>query len=543
MTADDPLPTSGPAPAPRRRVWRAAFAAAAAFALLLAAANVWFGPLNHDEGWYLLAARNLARGMVPYRDFLYTQGPAMPLVYGALSPLWAPFGVLGGRVLTAAFGLAAALLFARSAGRLAACGASPAAVAPASFFAFVLIALSPDWAYFSTIPKTYALGAFFLAAGFALVSAARPRFALAGACFALAAATRATLCLAAVPVFVAVAARSVGDRKRRFDALRFAAGCSLALAALYVPVFAVAPDQFIFSQTYHTARASAPLGRWIVLRAAFACFLVQGYPALVGAAAALAALAPRGLPARLRPRNLARLAVARPLFSAAAAAFVLLTLSHWLVPFPYADYNTPAMPFAAVALAVPLGAAASRARLRPGAVAAAALGFALVCVAASPWPMKWVGGRQDRFWFTTDPETPLARLREAGGVVRAANPGGAPIFTQDAYLAVEADCPVEPGFEMGPFSLFPDLDDDTARARRVHNLSTLLAAIEGTKARVASVGGYTFAMRCPSTEPLGDAEREALLDALRRRFPAVAGEWDRFGQQDTPLEIRTSGER
>ena len=51
-----------------------AWAAAAA----LAAVNVWFGPLNQDEGWYLLAAQNVSRGMTPYRDFLYTQGPVLP---------------------------------------------------------------------------------------------------------------------------------------------------------------------------------------------------------------------------------------------------------------------------------------------------------------------------------------------------------------------------------------------------------------------------------------------------------------------------------
>ena len=56
-------------------------------AALLAAVNVWFGPLNADEGWYLLAAQNVSRGMVPYRDFLYTQGPVLPFVYGAFGSM------------------------------------------------------------------------------------------------------------------------------------------------------------------------------------------------------------------------------------------------------------------------------------------------------------------------------------------------------------------------------------------------------------------------------------------------------------------------
>ena len=515
--------------------WTAAFAAAFAAAVCLAAANVWFGPLNHDEGWYLLAARNVSRGMAPYRDFLYTQGPAMPYVYGAFAWLWAPFGVLGGRVFTAALGLAAACCFAAAAARLAG-GRASATARPAAFFAFVLVALSPDWAYFAAIPKTYALSSLFLGAGFLAASGAgggRAAFA-SGAFFALAAATRATLCLAAVPVWAALLAGARRGRARRFDALWFALGVAAVVVPAYGALLAVCPDNFVFSQTYHAARASAPLGKWIVLRGGFACFLLQGYPALAVAAALAAAAAGRGGKGGPAPAA----APGRGLRAAVAASFVLVTAAHFAVPFPYADYNTPAMPLAAVWLALFLAEGTARAGLPARTVSAAALALSLAFAAASPWPMKWVGGRQDRFWFETDSSTPLARLREAGRAVRAASPAGVPLFTQDAYLAVEADRPVEPGLEMGPFSLFPGLDDATARARRVHNLSTLAAAAETTEARVASVGGYTFAMACPSTDPLGGEEREALLGALRRRFPAVLAEWDRFGQQDTPFEIR-----
>ena len=162
--------------APRRIAkvspWSVATALAAALAVALCGVNAWFGPLNHDEGWYLLAAQNVARGMVPYRDFLYTQGPAMPLVYGALSSVWSPFGVLGGRALTAAFGLLAVLAFAAFAANIAG-RTDPRARRIAFFFAVALLALSPDWAYFAVIPKTYALSALFLGGGFLLLSSCR----------------------------------------------------------------------------------------------------------------------------------------------------------------------------------------------------------------------------------------------------------------------------------------------------------------------------------------------------------------------------------
>lgn len=514
-------------------------------AALLAAVNVWFGPLNQDEGWYLLAAQNVSRGMMPYRDFLYTQGPVLPFVYGAFADNWSPGGVLGGRILTALLGLLAALFFSVCAGCLAR-RRDPAAEWPAFVLSFLLLSLSPDWSYFTAIPKTYALGAFFLSFGFLFATGLelalksiprRAPFAAAfsGVCFALAAATRATLCLAAVPVWIALIVAARRDRARRFDWLWFAVGCAAALALVYAPFLALCPENFLFSQTYHAARASAPFGQWLVLRAGFVCFLAQGYPALIAAAAILAAVAV------FRTREAGGAAgpadPSRVLYFAVVVAFVLLTLAHFLVPFPYADYNTPAMPLAAVALAVPLGGLVARANLRPWRVGLVALAASAAFVAASPWPMKWVDGEQHLFWFHSSLDSALARLRRAGRVVREQNPQGKPILTQDAYLAVEAGFPVVPGFEMGPFSIFPDLSDDEARAHRVHNLATAEKAIREADYDVAALSGYAFLLGCPSTEPLPYPDRERLRESVRAPFGAPVYSEHRFGQQNTELLI------
>jgi hypothetical protein len=66
--------------------------AAAAF-VVLAAASVWLGGLNQDEGWYLYAAQLVRDGRMPYRDFFFTQGPLMPVVYSFLVPVF--FCVMG----------------------------------------------------------------------------------------------------------------------------------------------------------------------------------------------------------------------------------------------------------------------------------------------------------------------------------------------------------------------------------------------------------------------------------------------------------------
>ena len=545
-------------PASRRRPrwtdrlgpWKGPYGVAWFAVLALALVNVWFGPLNQDEGWYLLAAQNVSRGMVPYRDFLYTQGPVLPYAYGCIAGAWSGAGVLGGRLVTALFGFLAAVFFSLVAGELAR-RRDPDAFGPAFLLSFVLLGLSPDWAYFTAIPKTYALGSFFLALGFSFAvgfgnSRRRALFiAFAGAFFALAAATRATLCLAAVPVWIALVVLARRDRARRLDWLWFAVGCAAALALVYAPFLALCPENFLFSQTYHAARASAPLGEWLVLRAGFLCFLAQGYPALVAAAAILAAAGSHGRMVAwshgqtIRPSDHQTIGPSDLLYWSVVASFLLLTLAHFLVPFPYNDYNTPAMPLAAVALAVPLARLVVRAELRPWRVGLVALAASLAFVAASPWPMKWVDGEQHLFWFHSSLDSALARLRRAGRVVREQNPEGKPILTQDAYLAVEAGFPVVPGFEMGPFSIFPDLSDDEARAHRVHNVETALEAIRGADYDVAALSGYTFLIGCPSTEPLPEADRMRLRDALHAPFFAgqlVYGD-DRFGQQNTKLSL------
>src|SRR3954451_19499873 len=41
----------------------------------------WRGLLVDDEGWYLQAARAVAHGQLPFRDFSFTQGPLSPFVF------------------------------------------------------------------------------------------------------------------------------------------------------------------------------------------------------------------------------------------------------------------------------------------------------------------------------------------------------------------------------------------------------------------------------------------------------------------------------
>ena len=62
--------------------------AALGLTVVMLVLNVWFGPLNQDEGWGLYAARRVMAGEVPHRDFFYTQGLLYPIVYAAFGWAW-----------------------------------------------------------------------------------------------------------------------------------------------------------------------------------------------------------------------------------------------------------------------------------------------------------------------------------------------------------------------------------------------------------------------------------------------------------------------
>jgi 4-amino-4-deoxy-L-arabinose transferase-like glycosyltransferase len=498
-------------------------------ALGLAAANILLGNLNQDEGWYLLAALRTADGQWPYRDFLFTQGPVMPVVYGFLSPLWAPQGVLGGRVLTALLGLLSSAVAALLAARLA-----PASRRrDAAFTAWLLTACVPVHSYFTAIPKTYALTSLLLAAGFAMV--ARPgrwrSAAVAGALLGLAAATRISVGLALPVVGVALLLRR-RDPAWRGAWLGFGVGGALALALTFGLCWLSFGDRFVFAQNYHATREGGTLGAWLALRVGFVSRSLQAYPLpwILGTGLLLTSWP-------WQSRRAASTIPPSPVLSATVWTVLAVTALHGLSPFPYDDYQTPVMPLLAAAVAALLwqrldSAPAKALRAVPLLLAAAAL----LLAAASPLLMEWMVIRKDRFWFERKPRPDVLALRDVGHWVREAMPKGGVLLTQDAYLAVEAGSQVPAGLEMGPFSVFPGLGDEQARHHHVHTPATLEALIAATDAPLAATSGYTFALACPGTGPLPEADRQTLMDTLARYYEPVRNV-PNFGQAHTTLTL------
>lgn len=525
-----------------RTSWLTAWlAAAGALYLLLGALNIYWGDLNQDEGWYLYAARQVAHGAMPYRDFAFTQGPVLPLVYALFDGGVRHLGLAGGRLVTFALGFCAAVAAAALAARVAPAAARRQAAA----LAFMLLAGNVYQSYFTTVVKTYALCALFLAAGLLALTlvgrrAGRAAAAGAGVLLALAAGTRVSAG-AAIPV----AGVYLLLYRRRLPAgawLSFGVGAALGLALVFLPFYFLAPDGVRFGLwEYHAARTAGGAFKALVYKAGFVSRTVQAYFVPVALLAGLLVWAwwRRGAGAA-GPQAEPDGAPWRGLLWTVAGA---VTAVHAAAPFPYDDYQALVFPVFCAALAAALAAGplrppAAAADARRGRQAGLALVFLVSLLAAfsSPINQSWAIIGRDRIWWRMKTEAPLQRLRHVGSWISEYCQPGDVLLTQDTYLAVEADLRVPAGWEMGPFSYFPEMDRARAERLRVVNRDMLLAALQSSPAPFAALSGYGLAIRSPQVDEVPAEDRRLFEELLRARYEELCVVPD-FGQAFTPLRL------
>jgi len=512
--------------------------------LVLAAANLVMGDLNQDEGWYLYEALRVAEGWLPYRDFAFTQGPMLPLVYAWMAPVIEAQGVAGGRLITVAFGLMTLALAGRAAARLG--GAS------AGIIAAMLIGVNVYHGYFTTVVKTYALCGFFLMlAVYALARWSERRqwawLLLAGAGLAAAAGTRLSsgILLPLIGCWLLFQPKRCGA----FAWWWFGLGGGLTLVLIFGRFFWLAPEGLRFGLLeYHTLRESGDWLSSLILKGGFISRLVQAYFVAMSLLALLLAVK------MWRPfkttdtgyHQTLAFSVVRLLWLSVAA----VTLVHLTAPFPYDDYQVPVFPVLAVALAVSWSHAlrswsGSGIRWTPGAPPADPVMtrwflwcLLLVGTAASfssPINMDWMISGRDRIWWNMKAKPSLLLLRDIGAEIRRDSRTDT-LLTQDTYLAVEAGKKVPRGWEMGPFSYYPDMPDERAAALHLSNRASLLGDIASSTADFAAISGYGLAIASPHIMPLASDHQAELRAALDARYAHVR-DVPAFGQANTVLSL------
>lgn len=504
----------------------------AAFALM--GANLILGDLNQDEGWYLYAARLVAEGQMPYRDFAFMQGPIMPAVYSTVSGLVDHWGLAAGRVFTGLLGIIGAGLAAALAGRLAPQGQRGAAV----LIAFSLIAVNVYQAYYCTVVKTYALAGLALAGGLWLLAMAESRHsrwaaALAGAAVVVAAGTRSSIGVVAPLVLLYLV---LNVKRLGFHAwLWYALGSILAGAIVFLPFLLAAPEGFLFFVVkYHTLRHAGGLLETLVYKAGFLSRMVQAY--FVAAIIWVAVVLARGFClADPKPASSGYTRLGLPVLVWACVA--ALTLVHASAPFPYDDYQVVAYPIFAAALAA--AAVSMLARWKQSAVSWFCWVVLLACVAAScssPINQGWFIKDRDRIWWRMKDQAPLAKLQAVGAALRTMTKPGDLLLTQDPYLAVEAGLKIPHGLEMGQFSYFPGLDSVVAARLNVLNREQFEALLTTSDAPVAALSGYAFAITSPQVEPVALTEAAGFRAIVERKYETVRDIPD-FGQANTLLRL------
>ena len=487
---------------------------ASVIALCVAVLAVWWGAVNQDEGWYLYAARLVGEGKVPYRDFFFTQGPVLPYIYSFM-PV---HGLLSGRLVTFAFSVFSVLVAVAFARRLV----SKESRNAVSLAVFAMLACNLYHMYFTSIPKTYALGTLFVMLGFLLLSY-RWNF-LAAVSFAFASGTRISLVL----ILGVVGVGLLVTRFRTLQWLWFGFGGIFGLFLVY-GFFAIDGESLkglLAAQAYHAGRG----GFYPFFAVGAVCRLARGYlaaGAMMFAAIALGKF--RRLPGDIGSMASGSIGL-RWIAALSFAAVFLLQLS---APFPYDDYQVPLMPLLAVLIAVPF---AERSVLCGDAMRY--LFPVLVsgmCAIASPLLQDWMTNGQDRFWSLKKDRSELSQMRDVARKLETMDPGGTMLLTQDLYLAVEMGRKVPEGLEMGPFSYFPNLSDAEAMSINVMNTQRMESLLRSAPCRLAAVSGYGFAISVPKGDETPKAVQNRFRELLNAGYQKVS-EVPYFGQNHTTLE-------
>ena len=447
--------------------------------LILGGVAVWWGGLNQDEGWYLYAANLIAKGKMPYRDFFFTQGPVMPMVYSAFHGIWDANGLLGARIFTLLIGALGIAVASALAARLA-----PESLRrEAAIVTFLLLGCNLYHLYYLTIPKTYALAMLLVMTGFLLMTAKGRAMALAsGLALAFAAGVRVSLAPLAIVAWLAL-----DWRRKVFFACGVVLGLMLAFGFL---VDADALHGFLAAQSYHSLREGGAL----VWKVGSLSRLVRWY---------LPVFILLGLGGFARARAL-------------IWGFALVFLVQILAPFPYDDYQVPIMGLLAVFAAVNFVAQDRRKGLL------LTLGLVFATSFGSPLLEGWMTNGQDRFWSLRKDRSELAQLRAVAKSLNEIDPNGKNLLTQDLYLAIETGRSVPKGLEMGPFAMLTEEE--------------WMVLLDSAPCELAALSGYSFAIEPPACHERPIEQQIEFWQILKKRYALVSRE-ENFGQNATTLLI------
>ena len=462
------------------RVWLYALGGALLY-FLMAAYYVNNGEVNADEGFYAYASHSAMHGQVPYRDFAYSQMPALPYLQGPFLALTG-YGVRQQRWLNAGLGTVAVFV--------AVTLYQTAGLTLLATLTLVLVwSLTPWLVYHDTIGKTYAMTQLLLvAAGSLLISNWAPRRKLAWLSLfsVLAVGCRLTVAPAVVVLWCGL----VHAEGRRLSPTLML-GVPVLIALLLIgPFFAGSENALFWSWNYHL-QSLVPASRLKLLGQSFAAFPAVSVLVLGTLALMLTRRVGAGSPAGW-------------IFWAGITGWI----SSVGLTGVYVDYAVPVIPL----LLLGIGALIAAARLNPrqllpgAALAAGALAFGFM-----QGEHFLVPGYLDSVDET------VAYLRQRSAPTDT-------ILSPMPEIPLEAGRPVFPGMEMGKFALTAEMDEATARRRHIVTADRLWLAIDRQEAPIIVLSNFltwNFHWTIPSLRPARPEHYQQWVDLLLARYDCV----------------------
>jgi hypothetical protein len=489
--------------APRRTAWDVLLPAGIALFLLNSFVFVLLGRFNADEGWYLYGSKLVYEGLRPYQDFLFTQPPLLPYLYGLVQHFFLQ-SIYAGRLTSVVFSVTAFLLSIKIAVNYGGKTAGGITSLLGGTFLFGI--------YFQSITKTYAmttlffiLGLFFLASS----SGRGMRILLSGLVVLLAVLARLPALLYAAP-FLLYAFFVSGIREK------ILLGAFSLLACLWF-VFLAWPNPYaeywdIYLNFLYQWGDISVVDRLLRIVKISIPNLFSQFPCYILLAGILIILSARRMKHALRAYW--------ALFIAAAGLF-LFGITNLITGGYLVEYDVPLLfisfPLMGIAFAkiFPLLGKRSRFVLRLAIVAAVAMGL----VRSRLYYYDLSGG-----------QLPIEKIRKVAAVVAENSSPGDPVFALEALpVAVEAHRPVPQNMAQGQFSF---LNTDTATANALHAVNGEMAlsciATGETKLVILTDMDWTLLRNSP--------EYQEIVDALSQNYRMIF-RLDYFGQHNNAVEV------
>lgn len=458
-----------------------------------------------DEGFYSSAARNVARGMRPYRDFLFIQMPFLTYVYAAWFALWGP-SIEAGRLLSVLMTVASIVLTMLTCERRA--GFWPAVVAGLLWSTSLYTV-----ADLSSI-KTQSLCNFLICATLFLVPNAEDdrllaRAAAAMGLMSLGFFTRLTLVIPLVILWMFLA----WECRRRLAAY-------LGLVALNVVILAAAwsffwSDGNMWFGVYVSHHDFYGAGAWTWARLGWTVKYSLGNQLVLAGLFLLAVIRLVTMAWERREQQ----TLAFPAYL--CASYGAVTLAHWAQVQNYPTHQTVITGFAITFVAIMLGpvieSIVSAGQLKAGAAWGA---FVLMCV-----PFSESGDLMALCAARSDTDS----LTRAGATLRQHAKPGDQLLSFNTELAINGGYELYPGCDLSEWSYLAGLPEDAAAKCHALTLPRLLGALKRADAPIVTLTERDFQIMATGREEVAKELKQLLED--RYQNVAIVKRYGQF-QQD-----------